>query len=59
MKFSLTMIVKNEEEVLARCLRSCEGLFDEIVIADTGSIDLTEKIAREFTDKIYRLLRSP
>lgn len=48
------MIVKNEEEVLARCLRSCEGLFDEIVIADTGSTDLTEKIAREFTDKIYR-----
>ena len=32
---SLCMIVKNEEEVLARCLDSVRDLADEIVIVDT------------------------
>lgn len=53
MKISLCMIVKNEEEVLARCLESVKGLFDEIVIADTGSTDKTKDIARLFTDRIF------
>ena len=41
MKLSLCMIVKDEEEVLSRCLSSVKDLFDEIVIADTGSSDGT------------------
>ena len=36
---SLCMIVKNEEEVLERCLNSLKGLMDEIIIVDTGSTD--------------------
>ena len=51
--FSLCMIVKNEEAVLARCLASCCALFDEIIIVDTGSTDRTKEIAAEFTDRIY------
>ncbi len=51
--FSLCMIVKNEEKVLKRCLESVRGIFDEIIICDTGSTDATKKIAAEFTDKIY------
>jgi glycosyltransferase involved in cell wall biosynthesis len=47
------MIVKNEEEVLARCLESVRGIADEIVVVDTGSTDRTREIAREFTDKVY------
>lgn len=50
---SLCMIVKNEQEVLARCLKSCKNLFDEIIIVDTGSSDNTVKIAQKFTNKIY------
>ena len=50
---SLCMIVKNEEEVLAQCLRSVEGICDEIIIVDTGSTDATKEIASQFTDKIY------
>jgi len=50
---SLCMIVKDEEEVLARCLESARGLADEIVIVDTGSGDGTKEIARQFTDKVY------
>lgn len=31
---SLCMIVKNEEDVLERCLKSVAGLVDEIIIVD-------------------------
>jgi glycosyltransferase involved in cell wall biosynthesis len=47
------MIVKNEENVLARCLESLREIADEIIIVDTGSSDRTKEIARKFTDKIY------
>lgn len=50
---SLCMIVKNEEDVLKRCLDSVNSIVDEIIIVDTGSSDNTKKIAKEFTDKIY------
>ncbi len=50
---SLCMIVKNEEEVLARCLDSVGRAADEIVIADTGSTDRTKEIARRYTDQVY------
>lgn len=50
---SLCMIVKNEEDVLARCLESVSGLVDEIVIVDTGSTDRTREIAERFTNRVY------
>ena len=52
-KISLSMIVKNEEDVLKRCLDSAAGFADEIVVVDTGSSDATADIARTFTDKVY------
>lgn len=52
MTISLCMIVRNEEEVLARCLDSVEGLFDEVIIVDTGSTDRTREIASEYTSKV-------
>lgn len=36
---SLCMIMRNEEKVLPRCLKSVEGLVNEIIIVDTGSVD--------------------
>ena len=47
------MIVKNEEEVIGRCLESVRDMVDEIVIVDTGSEDKTKEIAGRYTDKIY------
>lgn len=50
---SLCMIVRDEEEVLARCLDSVLPAVDEIVIVDTGSRDRTKEIAARYTDKLY------
>ncbi len=47
------MIVKNEERDLPRCLESARDLVDEIVIVDTGSIDKTKDVAREFGARVY------
>ena len=53
-QISLCMIVKNEESNLQTCLNQIKNFVSEIIIIDTGSIDETLKIAKEFTDKIYR-----
>ncbi len=50
---SLCMIVKNEENVLARCLDSFLPVMDEIIIVDTGSTDHTKEIASKYTSKVY------
>lgn len=42
---SLCMIVKNEEAVLERLLRTMSTVADQIVIMDTGSTDRTKEIA--------------
>ena len=50
---SLCMIVKNEEDVLARCLDFAINFADEIIIVDTGSTDRTKEIAALYTDQVY------
>jgi glycosyltransferase involved in cell wall biosynthesis len=52
MKLSVAMIVKNEEDMLARCLETVKEA-DEIIVCDTGSEDDTVKIAQEYTDLVY------
>jgi GT2 family glycosyltransferase len=52
-KVSLTMIVRDEEKNLPHCLKSVEGVFDEIIIVDTGSIDRTVDIARSFGARVF------
>ncbi|MDE7199054.1 MAG: glycosyltransferase family 2 protein [Lachnospiraceae bacterium] len=53
---SLCMIVKNEEEQIARCLESVKGLVEEIIVVDTGSVDRTIEIVSQYTSKIYPYL---
>jgi glycosyltransferase involved in cell wall biosynthesis len=43
---SLCMIVRDEEELLPGCLASARGLWDQLVVVDTGSRDATASIAR-------------
>ncbi|MDR3623060.1 MAG: glycosyltransferase [Paludisphaera borealis] len=52
-KVSLTMIVRDEEANLGACLGSIAGVFDEIVVVDTGSKDRTMEIAREHGARVF------
>ncbi|MGH2876885.1 MAG: tetratricopeptide repeat-containing glycosyltransferase family 2 protein, partial [Solirubrobacteraceae bacterium] len=49
---SLCMIVRDEEQMLPRCLEAAAPAVDEIVIVDTGSTDATVQIARSFGAKV-------
>lgn len=50
---SLCMIVKDEEDVIARCLDSVADLADELIVVDTGSTDRTAEIVGRYTDRKY------
>jgi len=53
--FSACMIVRDEEENLARCLTSIKDFVDEIIIVDTGSVDRTVEIAESFGASVFHL----
>jgi glycosyltransferase involved in cell wall biosynthesis len=48
----LNMIVKNEKNVITRCLQSVLPLIDTWVIVDTGSTDGTQEIIKDFLKNI-------
>ena len=49
---SLALIVKNEAEVLERCIKSFEGAYDELIVCDTGSTDDSINIVRRLGGRI-------
>ena len=53
MLISVCMIVKNEEQCLERCLRSLQGIADELVIVNTGSTDRTCEIAGAYGARLF------
>jgi glycosyltransferase involved in cell wall biosynthesis len=55
---SLCLIVRNEQELLPRCLDSVRGVVDEIILVDTGSTDNTIKIAETYGARIYHYVWS-
>ena len=50
---SLCMIVKDEENNLARCLASVKPIVDEMIVVDTGSTDRTRDIAEFFGARVF------
>src|SRR5215471_8545292 len=46
MTLAACLIVKNEGQVIARCLNSVRGLVQAVVIVDTGSTDDTLSVVR-------------
>ena len=46
------MIVRDEEQMLGRCLAAAAPAVDEIIIVDTGSQDATIEIARSFGARV-------
>jgi tetratricopeptide (TPR) repeat protein len=52
-KISLCMIVKDEEIMLPRCLKSVQDLVGEMIVVDTGSTDRTVEIAQQLGAAVY------
>ncbi len=52
LRLSLCMIVKDEEEMLPRCLAALKTAVDEMIIVDTGSSDRTVEIAESFGARV-------
>ena len=52
-RVSLTVIARDEQENLPHCLESVRGIFDEVVVVDTGSKDRTREIAQEFGARVF------
>jgi glycosyltransferase involved in cell wall biosynthesis/predicted GH43/DUF377 family glycosyl hydrolase len=50
-KICLTMIVKNEEKIIERCLDSVKDIVDAVCICDTGSTDDTVEIVQNYLEK--------
>jgi glycosyltransferase involved in cell wall biosynthesis len=55
MTVSLIMIAKDEQRCIRRCLESFAPYVDEIVLGDTGSIDDTVAIAKEFGARVIQV----
>ena len=51
-KVCLNMIVKNEKDVIERCLKSVNPFIDYWVIVDTGSTDGTQDVIKNFMKDI-------
>ena len=53
-KLSTVIITHNEEKNIGRCLQSVQTIADEIVVVDSHSTDMTEKICSDFNVKFIR-----
>ncbi|HNX00290.1 MAG TPA: glycosyltransferase family 2 protein [Candidatus Cloacimonadota bacterium] len=53
-RISATIITKNEERNIRRCLESIKWV-DEIIVLDSGSTDKTVDICREFTSNVFQV----
>lgn len=56
---SLCIITLNEEKNIERCLKSVQGLVNEIILVDTGSKDKTIEIAKSLNANIIRTKIEP
>jgi glycosyltransferase involved in cell wall biosynthesis len=54
-RIALSMIVRNAEADLPRCLASVGGIVDETVVADTGSSDSTCQVAAQHGARVLRI----
>lgn len=50
---SLCMIARDNEETIRACLESIKPWIDEMIVVDTGSLDSTPDICKEFGARLY------
>lgn len=53
MRISACYIVKNEEKNIGKSIASLQGMYDELIVVDTGSTDNTVEIAVKYGAEIY------
>ena len=53
-QISVVIITYNEEKNIARCIKSVQGIADEIVVLDSFSSDNTVRIARSLGAKVFQ-----
>lgn len=54
-KLSICIVVHNEEGMIKRCLESVKYIADEIIVVMDGEQkDKTERICRDYTDRIFK-----
>ncbi len=51
-RLSATIITRNEEKNIGRCLEALKGVADEIIVVDSYSTDRTLDICRRYGCKI-------
>ncbi len=52
-RLSLCMIVRDNENTIEPCLKSIQPWVDEMIIVDTGSVDRTPEICRQYGAKMF------
>lgn len=55
MKISACYIVKNEEQNIARSVKSIAGNYDELIVVDTGSSDKTVEVSKSLGAKCFAI----
>ena len=53
-KISAVIITYNEERIIERCLKSLQGIADEIVVVDSYSSDGTESLCKPFGVRFFQ-----
>ena len=53
MRWSLAMIVRDNENVIGQTLESVKDFIDEIIVVDTGSTDNTKAVAEKYGAIVY------
>lgn len=51
---TLLIPTHNVATILARCIQSCDGLYDELLVVDSGSSDATLEVASRFGARILQ-----
>jgi len=54
MQISAVIITKNEERNIERCLKSLQGVVDEVIVVDSFSTDNTESICQQYNVKFFQ-----
>lgn len=53
-QISVVIICQDEEDNIARCIRSVQSISDDIIIVDSGSTDHTIEIAKDLGARIFQ-----